>query len=234
MRWRSGLVDLLNGDTRDPVTRRNQQDDRNLKLLLRFGLRSTSNCLDVGANRGTFLRDIQRLAPLGHHVAYEPVPHLAERLRKEFPEVEVRQRALADQSGQLEFVEFVDPGSIARSGLADHLDPSSLPDARHKLTTVPTERLDDNLPDGWLPDFVKIDVEGAELQVFEGAVDTLRAARPVVAFEHGRLHGTSEEIFRILTEEAGLRVFNMDGEGPLDLRSFLLQLHTRWNWVAHH
>ena len=68
------------------------------------------------------------------------------------------------------------------SGLSEewvHLDIPSKP------ITVRTERLDDNLPDGWLPDFVKIDVEGAERLVFEGAMRTFRLVKPTIAFEHG-------------------------------------------------
>jgi hypothetical protein len=46
---------------------------------------------------------------------------------------------------------------------------------------VTTERLDEHLPDGWLQDFVKIDVEGAERLVLEGA---MRTFRPRVSYEH--------------------------------------------------
>jgi hypothetical protein len=54
-----------------------------------------------------------------------------------------------------------------------------------ELITVTNERLDDHLPDGWLPQFVKIDVEGAEGFVLEGAKRIFRLARPTIAFEHG-------------------------------------------------
>jgi FkbM family methyltransferase len=232
-RGRAGLVDLLNGDRRTAVERRNQEDDRHLRLLLRFGLRPSSNCLDVGANRGTFLREMYRLAPLGHHIAYEPIPRLAERLAREFPGVDVRQRALADVDGTQEFVEFLDPGYVTLSGLADHLEPGTGVGSRARVTTMATERLDDHRPDGWLPDLVKIDVEGAELSVLEGAVDTLRAARPVLAFEHGLHPGQSEELYRLVCQDVGLRLFTTAGDGPLDRSAFLDGLATRWNWVAH-
>ena len=71
--------------------------------------------------------------------------------------------------------------------------------------------------------------------------NTLNKANPVVAFEHGRLHGNSEEVFHLPCGDVGprnldgvgLRMFNLDGEGPLDQAAFIDGLETRWNWVAH-
>jgi FkbM family methyltransferase len=224
---------LLGGDRSDPVMARNQIDDSHLKLLLSFELRPDSNCLDVGANEGIFLREFQRVAPNGHHIAYEPVPSLCAKLERQFPEIDVRQRALSNVDGQSTFVHVLDPNMEGYSGLSEewvHLDIPSKP------ITVTTERLDDNLPDGWLPDFVKIDVEGAERLVFEGAMRTFRLAKPTIAFEHG-WHGDqdierSEPIYKLITEDLRLRLFDMDGNGPLGLSEFLDGLRSRWNWVA--
>ena len=233
-RGRDRFVGLLGGDRSDPVVARNQIDDSHLKLLLSFKLRPDSNCLDVGANEGIFLREFQRVAPNGHHIAYEPVPSLCAKLKRQFPEIDVRQRALSNEDGQSTFVHVLDPNMEAYSGLSEewvHLDVPSEP------ITVTTERLDDHLPDGWLPDFVKIDVEGAERLVFEGAMRTFRLAKPTIAFEHG-WHGQqeierSEPIYKLITEDLRLRLFDMDGNGPLGLSEFLDGLRTRFNWVAH-
>lgn len=230
---RDRLVSLLRGDHGDWIVRQNRRDDYHLKLLLRFGLRADSNCLEVGANRGIFLRDMQRVAPDGHHIAYEPIPQMSEKLARDFPTIEVRQRALSNVDGQTEFIHVLDAGYQGLSGLAEHLPGTRPAGVRTEAITVTTERLDAHCPAGWLPDFVKIDVEGAELQVLEGAVDTLRKAKPVVAFEHGLGSGTSEDLFNLLCRDVGLRLFNMEGIGPLDLSGFLEQLSDHWNWVAH-
>jgi len=231
---RDRLVRLLEGDHGSPVERRNQRDDHHLRLLLRFGLRADSNCLEVGANQGMFLHDMCQVAPDGHHIAYEPIEHLAAKLVQRFPAVEVRQRALSDHDGQAEFVWVIDPGFQGLSGLADHVNPSLRPDGvQTEVITVTMERLDDHLPPGWLPSLVKIDVEGAEQLVLQGALSTLRQAQPIVVFEHGLTDGVSQEIYELLCKDVGLRLFNMDGHGPLSLSQFLEQLSTRWNWVAH-
>lgn len=233
--WRDRLVGLLAGGS-DADEQRNRKDDRNFKLLLRFMLRPDSNYLDVGASRGKFLRDVVRFAPGGHHIAYEPAPDSSEHLRSLFPWLEVRQVALSDHEGTATFVQVVEPGFRGYSRLETYTDKSTYPAGlRTEALEVRTERLDGHLPEGWLPHFVKIDVEGAELSVLEGGIGTLRRARPVVAFEHGDSPDadTSREIHRLLTEGAGLRVFDMDGEGPYDAAQFLEGLTSRWNWLAH-
>ncbi len=212
-------------------------DDHNLALLLSFGLRRRSNCLDVGANKGLFLREIRRVAPAGHHVAYEPLPNLYQQLVRAYPEMDIRQLALSDHDGTSNFVHVTDPDYDGYSGFQEQAYPVEVPTA---TIEVSTERLDDHLPRGWLPDFVKIDVEGAESLVIAGAMDTFRRARPVMSIEHGWGGGESfgfsdEEFYRVICHDIGLRLFNMDGEGPFDREQFLDMLHTvdHWNWIAH-
>ena len=232
---RNRLVLWLNRDPRSPTIRRNAQDDKNLQLLLRFTLNDDSNCLDIGANRGLFLQEFVHLAPHGHHIAYEPIPHFAEELRSMFPTVDVRNRALSDEDGTAVFTHVDMKGCEAYSGLASNLVVEKIP-AEGKLhlkqLDVPVERLDSSVREGWLPDFVKIDVEGAELEVLQGARETLLKARPTVAFEHDRYSSATDQIYELLCEQVGLRIFNMDGQGPLDFDTFRRQVGARWNWVA--
>ena len=231
-RGRDRLVDLLVGDRSTPLERRNNSDNRALSLLLSLSLGPDSNCLDIGANEGTFLRPIVRVAPSGHHIAYEPVPSFAALLRARFPDVEIRERALSNMEGERTMLHVLEQGHEGYSSLSGAFIPDGF---RTELLTVHSERLDDHIPDGWLPDFIKIDVEGEELPLLEGARETLSKARPVVAIEHG-LSGDgskSEAVYNLLCKDVGLRLFNMDGEGPLTLDGFMNGLKTRFNWVAH-
>jgi hypothetical protein len=54
-----------------------------------------------------------------------------------------------------------------------------------QMIIVRTERLDRSLPAGYVPAVIIIDVEGAEQQVVEGALETIRRHQPIVVFEHG-------------------------------------------------
>lgn len=196
------------------------RDSELLVALMEELLEPDSDCLDVGAHAGSVLSEICRIAPSGRHVAWEPLPGFAGRLREAFPDVEVRQAALSDESGESEFAHVVaDPGW---SGLVARPTPAG---GRVETITVRTERLDDALPAGVLPAFVKIDVEGAEERVLRGALETLRRHRPVIAFEHGlgsadHYGTTPAAIHRLLSGELGYELYGLDGDGPYDESRF--------------
>ena len=59
--------------------------------------------LDVGAHEGSFLAHMVRLAPEGRHVACEPLPDYAARLRSGFPGVTLHEAALSDAEGTASF-----------------------------------------------------------------------------------------------------------------------------------
>ena len=56
--------------------------NQRIRVLLAAELRSDSNCLDIGSYRGDVLREMVRRAPLGHHIAWEPLPYMASALRR--------------------------------------------------------------------------------------------------------------------------------------------------------
>ena len=194
---------------------REQRDTANIERVLHAALTETSNCLDVGANEGVFLRQFLHFAPRGHHHAFEPIAPLAVKLKENFPTVDVRQCALGAATGRANFC-FV-PTRPAWSGLRTQPYPEPV---QPQEIEVEIFRLDDLLPADWRVDFIKIDVEGAELEVLEGAVETIKRTRSQILFEHARIHNTSyattpADIHALLSERCGLQLYCLDGTGPL-------------------
>jgi len=234
---RAGLETTLRRAQRavEPAAvRRNRRDDENLRVVMAAVLERDSCCVDVGANVGTVLADMVAIAPDGSHIAYEPLPELSESLARRFPQVDVRAAALSDHAGEATFTRV--RSAPSRSGFR----PIGGRRGRTEQLTVPVERLDDALPDGFVPALIKIDVEGAEEQVLRGALETIRRHRPVVVLEHGNSaaeYGTrADDVFELLCGMAGLRIFDMDGAGPLTLERFRAVASppaaTRWNFFA--
>jgi FkbM family methyltransferase len=203
-------------------------------LLLESVLKEDSNCVDVGAYRGRVLAEIVRLAPHGKHIAYEPLPHIHKYLVDRFPSVDIRLAALGNETGERSFT-YV-KNETGRSGFREisyHKQPQI-----EKLT-VRTGTLDSSLPDGYVPTLIKIDVEGAERLVLEGAIKTISKYKPIIVFEYGKggavHYGTQpRHIYELLHDEAGLRIFDLDGNGPYTLRQFeeSYAQDDRWDYVA--
>lgn len=140
-------------------------------------LLSPDDCaVDVGAHIGSMLADIVRLAPDGRHVAVEPVPVKAAGLRRRFPSVQIIEAATSDQSGVATFHnDVLRPGF---SGLHEPVDGVDVERFDVELVT-----LDHALSSVDRLDFMKIDVEGAELPTLRGAADLLTRFQPDLLFE---------------------------------------------------
>jgi FkbM family methyltransferase len=213
--------------------RRDRADNQNLRLLLSFALTEASNCIDIGAHKGGVLAEMVRAAPYGKHIAYEPLPLLHTYLVDHFPSVDVRLAAVSNEVGETSFT-YV-KNLPTHSGFRERSYPMQ---PRIEKMTVRTETLDSNLPAGYVPALIKIDVEGAERLVIEGAIETISRCRPIVVFEHGNAadHYDTQprHIYELLHDEAGLRIFDLDGNGPYTLGQ-LEETYTRsdrWNFVA--
>jgi FkbM family methyltransferase len=206
-----------------------------MRVLLSVALRRDAHTIDVGAHSGAVLREILRVAPAGRHLAYEPLPEYAAMLTTQFPSVVVNNAALSDENGTARFV-HVD-SAPEYSGLRER-EYHGVDDVRKHEITVRTERLDDVLPAGFEPDLIKIDVEGAETLVLRGALRTLARHRPLVIFEHGigaseRYGSGPNELHDLLVGELGMRIFDLDGEGPYTRQRFEQVFpEPIWNFVA--
>lgn len=189
-------------------------------------LQPDSNCIDVGAHIGSTLALIRSLAPCGEHWAFEAIDEKAAWLRRKFPSVHVRQLALSDAPGTVDFhINLSRPGF---SGVGLRQDKRRSAPDQWRIVTVPTARLDDVIPTIYRLDFLKIDVEGGEARVLRGARRLLTRCRPAVLFEsspgNARRSGISHaELFNVLAENGYevflLRSFLTSGP-PLDLAGF--------------
>ncbi|NQT12121.1 MAG: FkbM family methyltransferase [Planctomycetes bacterium] len=217
-----------------------RRQDALMSRILERTLEPGSNCIDVGAHRGDVLAQLIKLAPQGRHHAFEPIPQFAKELQARFPCATVHNLALSDSIGEASFSHVV--SNPAYSGLRPRTYPR--PDEEVRSIQVKTETLDRILPAGEQIDLIKIDVEGAELQVLRGALATLGRCRPVVLFEHGvgasDHYGTSPEmIHRLLVDDCGLQLNEMDrylkGLPALSLSDFVEVAGSGrvWNFVAH-
>lgn len=146
---------------------------RILKHLLRRG----ELCIDIGANMGVYSFFFTRYG--GDVIAYEPIPELADRLRRLFPKADIRQAGASDEAGE---ATLNIPCRDGRGLLGQATITGRLP-THDDLRTVAIRkvRLDDENIDH--ADLIKIDVEQHELHVLRGAAQLIARARPILIVE---------------------------------------------------
>lgn len=212
---------------RDPIMIRNAGYDARAIRIMRKHLARESNCIDVGCNQGSILKQMIRCAPRGNHIAFEPIPALYEQLRAEFPSVTVHNIALSDTEEARDFDVFTN--RYAYSGF----ERGTAVEEGDTVETIKvhTKPLDNVVDEDLTVHLIKIDVEGAELQVLRGAKKTIERNRPVVLFEHGGADdgGATSRAIHELLSDCGLNVSLtsrwLKNQPPLTCEEFLDRIH---------
>jgi FkbM family methyltransferase len=173
-------------------------DDKYEIAFLLQHLREGDTVFDIGAHKGGYTYWMDKAVGIhGKVVAFEPQPPGAELLQQLFPHLKVAQLAVSDKTG--ETVLYVKPQSYEVSFEASLS--SEYPDAFTQR--VKTITLDEYCSRHLLrPRFLKIDVEGHELEVLKGAEQTLRSHRPYLLIEIENRHVgflKMQNVFELLT-----------------------------------
>lgn len=152
-------------------------------------------CIDVGANVGLYS---YRFARLFRYVeSFEPIPSCAEIINSsKLPNVTVHKSALSNQQGQatLNIPATGEPEATCFASLSNQF-------AETDILTVDLQTLDSfEFSD---VDLIKIDVEGHELEVLQGGLETLKRESPSLLIEIEQRHHPAtgiEEIFSFIQE----------------------------------
>jgi FkbM family methyltransferase len=159
------------------------------EAILRSGyerlIRPGDTVVDAGAHSGGHTAIFCELVGAdGAVIAFEPLPDIFLKLRSNITSQNacLVNAALSDQSGRTSFVHA--RGTPWESGLRQRI----LTDPQHAdPVTIEVEamRLDDWIEDMTALRYIKIDVEGGEMAVLQGAERTLGRFRPIISVEYG-------------------------------------------------
>lgn len=155
--------------------------------------------VDIGANIGYYTLIMARLVgPEGRVIAFEPDPNNFDILKKNiemngYKNVTLYQKAVSQESGNIQLY-FNRHGSISRTFDAG--------DGREKME-VGAVKLDDVVKER--VDFIKIDIEGAEIGAIKGSKEILSKWKPTIISEFApkdikKFGATAEEYLRIMQE----------------------------------
>ncbi|HZK80499.1 MAG TPA: FkbM family methyltransferase [Humisphaera sp.] len=161
----------------DDYVRGNYESE--VQAVLARHLRAGMTFFDVGANAGFFsLLGSSIVGTSGKVVSFEPHPETAEQLRAQMAansvnNVTVVEAAVCEKIGTHKFSD--DTAAVMAA-----LDTAK---AATRTVTVKTTTLDHEVQSKSVPDVLKIDVEGAEIDVIRGAKQLIAQRRPILLVE---------------------------------------------------
>jgi FkbM family methyltransferase len=209
-------------------------NNRNVHDLLRFNLVASialsknSTFLDIGSNRGDYIKVASSYCRPKDIHAFEPIPYMAKYLQVTFPGINVHQLAVSDSN---KIAQFNIASLDELSGLSVRSN-AELPSGT-TFTSIETSvvSIDTYLKKIQNLDLVKIDVEGAEINVLKGMRDTLNKHRPFVFVEHG-IHGPEHfgygpKDFWEIVECLSYKILTVDGQ---EISSLELFIESFYNW----
>jgi FkbM family methyltransferase len=167
--------------------------------------------LDVGANVGTYAYHLSKLTEV---IAFEPNPQHRWILSKLPRNVRVENVALSDREGMATLhIPLMSNGQQADGWATLESVPSAV------SVTVPMHTLDSYNLD---PGFIKIDVEGHEEAVLDGALQTIRRSKPVLLIECEERHnrGVTSRLPAFLATEGYAGFFYPPGRGQTPISEF--------------
>jgi FkbM family methyltransferase len=185
-----------------------------LRNIMRVVLPPDGIAIDVGANAGWHALLMARLVgPRGRVLAIEPNPSVREHLLRNvrlnrLAHIEVVACAVAESERTLSFLapDGNDPTSASGHVLAEENENSgSIRVEANTLDNIVAQKQVERL------DLVKIDVEGFEWPVLQGAENTIERFRPYIVFEFDRSCATrgaeSDALFSEFFQRHGYRLF---------------------------
>ena len=159
----------------------NQRYDKQTKRIMQIVLEDESTFIDVGSHKGEVLELALKISKKGKHFAFEPIPYLFHKLNDKYgSKCEVLNYGLSDQKKQSSFQHVTT--NPAYSGIKKRTYPK---EEQVETIQIQLDTLDNQLKQHDRVDMIKIDVEGAELEVLRGAKKIIEKFHPIIVFEHG-------------------------------------------------
>ncbi len=205
--------------------------------VIRRHVRPGDIVCDIGANKGSFVLWLSRWCRGGRVIAFEPQPLFAARLAAvcralKLDNVTVEPEAVYSRSGAQDL--FVPSGHSPGASLTQ----KAVEATSFTTLSVPVVALDDYFAESDKVALLKIDVEGAELGVLQGAERILRQHAPLLVFECENRHlapGHVGDVFAWL-ETLGYRGSFIRRDRLLPLSDFAADVHQRqhgeWFWKS--
>ena len=183
MKWMEGIILKLRSN------KYAKTDDIVGVNFIKQSIKKGQTAIDIGAHKGGYLYlMLQLVGDSGQIVAFEPQSILFKYLMRmktmfNWQNVTIEHLALSDEEGEAKLL--IPTNNISKASAPG----ATIVDNRERNDIGFSEQVATNSLDNYCekysikPDFLKIDVEGNELPIFKGGINTLRKYKPKIYVE---------------------------------------------------
>lgn len=170
-------------------------EEPEMEILHHF-VSKTSNTIDIGANFAYYAHRLSNLAPQGTVYAFEPIPFTYQVAKKivakcHLKNVQLYQLGVGNENKEIVFevplqsFGAYSAGQAHMSGRNNELEGKQqhYQFQSHEKIKCTTIRIDDFKEISTSIDFIKIDIEGAELYALKGMTNLIKKDQPVILLE---------------------------------------------------
>ena len=185
--------------------------EKGILYFIRDNFKKNGCFIDVGANIGLMSIYTADCFPNAKVIAFEAHPKTYELLKEnialnDLTNIAIWQYALGSSTGK---VSIYDNWQVNRGGAS--LIIKTEDSAAYQVEMIPL----DEVIGANIPDMIKIDVEGVELEVLKGAKETIRKYLPVLIVEvsdwRKNSHESSNDIVDFIQQLGDYRIFKLSG-----------------------
>lgn len=205
-------------------------------LILQLFIDKSSVIIDIGANNGLYCYYFQDIIGAKEIYAFEPIPNLYLKLTKWFQDINFYPYAISDQILQSTLkIPYINNIKYDTRAKLDNLIEEN--ETKYKEVEIQTNTLD-NLFLSKLNslDFIKIDIEGHELNAIIGAKELITKYHPVLMIEiEKRHHNTNFNKVIVTIESLGYDCyfFDLNLKKILPFKDFKFENHQNED-LKHH
>ena len=186
--------------------------------------------IEAGANMGSETLLLSRLTGKGKVYGFEPNPYRFDRLKtnvsiNELTNVEVFEMAIGEKNGDISF--HIYPKNFCNAGMSSKYMDTPLT----RKITVPQQTLDSFVESHNINkvDFLKMDIQGAEMDLLAGAATMIAKYKPIIFLEALQIYNDIQAMYAELAKY-GYTVHNISDEGtrPMNTATEVKE----GNWLA--
>ncbi|MBA2498914.1 MAG: FkbM family methyltransferase [Chitinophagaceae bacterium] len=218
------------------------KDDQGGIAYIHSVIKKGQTVLDIGAHKAGYLYFLQKLVgDQGKVYAFEPQLTLYSYIKKikrllKWENVTLEHLALSDSKGSVTL--FIPTNKVSKASAPG----ATIVENKIHANNGKTEKVSTDTLDGYCshyhvkPDFLKIDVEGNELKIFQGGMYTLKKYKPKIIVEIEAFHVGREKVLETFAfmKSLNYKGFAVHGLNRIDLNDFSFEKYQNTNDIKNY